>query len=71
MQSVLSEKRAAGPARASKLDRFRPVIDAILEADMTTHRKQRHTAWRIYERLKAERGHDGGYRRCGSVPSTN
>lgn len=47
LQPMPPEKRAAGVPRASKLDRFRPVIDAILDADKTTHRKQRHTAWRI------------------------
>lgn len=60
-QPVPPEKRLPGPPRASKLDRFRPVIVAILDADKVTHRKQRHTAWRIYERLKAEHGYDGGY----------
>lgn len=60
-QPVPPEKRVPSPPRASKLDRFRPVIVAILEADKNTHRKQRHTAWRIYERLKSEHGYDGGY----------
>lgn len=60
-QPVPPERREPGPPRPSKLDPFRPVIDAILEADRTTHRKQRHTAWRIFERLKAEHGYDGGY----------
>jgi transposase len=60
-QPVPPEKRVPSPPRASKLDRFRPVIVAILDADKATHRKQRHTAWRIFERLKAEHGYDGGY----------
>ena len=37
------------------------MIDAILEADVKVHRKQRHTARRIFERLKDEYGFDGQY----------
>jgi transposase len=44
-----------------KLGRLIPVIDAILEADRTAPPKQRHTAKRIFERLKAEHGFTGGY----------
>src|SRR5260370_27968348 len=38
-----------------------PVIDAILQADRTAPPKQRHTAKRVFERLKAEHGFIGGY----------
>jgi hypothetical protein len=38
-----------------------PVIEAILEADRTTPVKQRHTAKRIFERLRDEHGFAGGY----------
>lgn len=38
-----------------------PQIDAILEADRSVHKKQRHTAQRIFERLRDERGFSGGY----------
>ena len=38
-----------------------PVIEAILEADRTTPVKQRHTAKRIFERLRDEHGFTGGY----------
>jgi|SRR5580704_10271227 hypothetical protein len=38
-----------------------PVIDAILEADKTAPSKQRHTATRIFERLRIEHGFAGGY----------
>lgn len=66
LQKVLAEplppqRRASGPKRPSKLDRFGPVIREILDADRTVHRKQRHTAWRIFERLRDEHGYDGGY----------
>ncbi len=38
-----------------------PIIDEILETDANRHRKQRHTARRIYERLQDEYGYTGGY----------
>ena len=37
------------------------MIDQILEDDKTQPKKQRHTAKRIYERLKTEHGFSGGY----------
>jgi hypothetical protein len=36
-------------------------IDAILEGDSQIHKKQRHTARRIFERLRDEQGFSGGY----------
>ena len=47
--------------RRPKLEPFIGVIDAILEADRQVPRKQRHTAKRIFERLRDEYGFDGGY----------
>ena len=44
-----------------KLGPLVPVIDAILEADKTAPPKQRHTAKRIFERLRIEHGFLGGY----------
>jgi len=44
-----------------KLAAFTGIIDAILEADRQVHAKQRHTAVRILERLRDERGFTGGY----------
>jgi transposase len=44
-----------------KLGPWLGVIDAILEQDKTRPAKQRHTATRIFERLKAEHGFSGGY----------
>jgi len=44
-----------------KLGPWLGVIDAILEEDKTRPAKQRHTAKRIFERLKAEHGFSGGY----------
>jgi transposase len=43
-------------ARATpRLDRVRDVMDRILDGDLTAPRKQRHTARRIHDRLRAER----------------
>jgi transposase len=49
------------PPGKPKLGPLIPVIDAILAADVTAPPKQRHTAKRIFERLKAEHGFAGGY----------
>ena len=46
--------------RPSKLDPFLPVIHEILESDRKVHRKQRHTAQRIFDRLRDEHGYTGG-----------
>ena len=52
---------AAGPAaRRPKLDAFTGVIDQILREDQARPKKQRHTATRIGERLRAEYGFTGG-----------
>lgn len=49
------------PPAKPKLDPFIPVVDAILAADKDAPRKQRHTAKRIFERLRDEHGFTGGY----------
>jgi transposase len=49
------------PVAKPKLGPLLPVIDAILEADRTAPVKQRHTARRIFERLRDEHGFGGGY----------
>jgi len=46
--------------RTSKLEPFLPIIDEILKSDRQVHRKQRHTAKRIFERLRDEHEYDGG-----------
>ena len=53
-------RRQTSPKRP-KLEPFTGVIDGILEEDLKLPRKQRHTAKRIYERLRDEHGFDGGY----------
>ena len=49
------------PIAKPKLGPLVPVIDAILAADVTAPVKQRHTAKRIFERLRDEHGYGGGY----------
>ena len=44
-----------------KLGPLLPVIDAILESDKTAPPKQKHTAKRIFERLRIEHSFSGGY----------
>jgi transposase len=49
------------PVLKPKLGPLLPVIDAILEADGAAPVKQRHTAKRIFERLRDEHRYGGGY----------
>jgi len=44
-----------------KLGPWLGVIDAILKDDQNQPKKQRHTAKRIFDRLREERGYGGGY----------
>ena len=53
--------RRQQPVRRPKLGPWEGVLDAILEADKSVPRKQRHTAKRIFERLREEHGFSGGY----------
>ena len=59
--SVPPGYRRQSPPRRPKLDPYHGVIDRILEEDRSLPRKQRHTAKRIYERLRAEHGFTGKY----------
>jgi transposase len=58
--SVPPGYRRSKPPVRPKLDPLLPVIDRILEEDLGRPRKQRHTARRIFHRLKAEHGFTGG-----------
>ena len=49
------------PQRRPKLEPFASIIDHILEGDHQVPTKQRHTAKRIFERLRDEYGFAGGY----------
>ena len=53
--------RRAKPIRCPKLDAFTGVIDQILSDDQQRPKKQRHTAKRLWERLRAEHAFTGGY----------
>jgi hypothetical protein len=55
MSSAWPAPRKKLPRRVSKLDPFKPVVDAILRADLNAPRKQRHTVTRLYARLIASR----------------
>ena len=49
------------PPRRPKIGPYTGVIDQILKDDLDVPRKQRHTAKRIYERLRDEHGFEGEY----------
>ena len=49
------------PRRKPKIETFLPIIAEILKADQKAPRKQRHSAQRIFQRLKDEHGFTGGY----------
>src|SRR5271156_945909 len=49
------------PVRRPKLGPWQGAIDAILDEDKSRPRRQRHTAKRIFERLREEHGYTGGY----------
>jgi transposase len=58
--SVPPGYRRKGPPVRPKLDPFIPIIEQILEEDRSLLKKQRHTAKRIFERLRDEHGFTGG-----------
>jgi transposase len=53
--------RRKEPAKRPKLGPWVGVIDTILEEDKSQPSKQRHTAKRIFDRLRAEHAYTGGY----------
>jgi hypothetical protein len=59
-------RRRERPA-SKKLGPYMAWIDKVLEDDRSVHKKQRHTAHRIFERLRAEEGFSGGTRLCAST----
>ncbi len=58
--SVPPGYRREHPPVRPKLDPFIPIINQILEEDKSRIKKQRHTARRIFERLRDEHGFTGG-----------
>ena len=59
--SVPPGYRRQTPPRRPKLEPFTGVIDRILKDDHKVSKKQRHSAKRIFERLREEYGFDGQY----------
>jgi transposase len=53
--------RRAKPRAKPKIDGFLPVIHEILQQDRQAPKKQRHTAWRIFQRLRDEHQFTGKY----------
>ena len=53
--------RRTAAVRRPKLEAFILVIDAWLDEDRDVPRKQRHTAKRVFDRLREEHGFTGGY----------
>ena len=52
----LSPQMPVKEPREKRLDAYRPVIEGYLDEDERTWRKQRHTARRIWQRLRDEHG---------------
>jgi len=52
--------RQSKARRKRKLEPFLPIIHQILEDDRQAPKKQRHTAQRIFDRLRQEHGYPGG-----------
>jgi transposase len=53
--------RLKQPRSKPALGQFLPIIHEILEADRTAPKKQRHTAMRIFHRLRDEHAYEGSY----------
>ena len=65
IQKILAHEEPPGYRRTERrekptIGRFIPIIHEILEADKKSHRKQRHTGRKIFERLRDEHGYSGG-----------
>jgi transposase len=55
MASAIPPPRKTAARKKPRIDLVKDFIDAILAADEKVHRKQRHTARRIFRRLREER----------------
>lgn len=65
LQKILAHDEPPGycqtqPRQKRKLAPFLPIIEQILKDDRQAPKKQRHTAKRIFERLRDEHGYQGG-----------
>ncbi|MEV6818448.1 IS21 family transposase [Nocardiopsis dassonvillei] len=54
LASAWPEPRKKLPPRPTRLDAYKPLIDAMLRADLDAPRKQRHTSKRAFDRLLDE-----------------
>jgi len=64
LQKILLHEEPPGyrlkkPRPKLKLEPFLPIIQEILKQDQKAPKKQRHTAKRIFERLRDEYGYEG------------
>ena len=59
--SVPPGYRRTAEIKRPKLDGYTGFIDQWLREDLSRNRKQRHTAKRVFERLRDEHGFKGGY----------
>jgi len=59
--SVPPGYRRTAPIKRPKLDGFSEIIDQWLRDDVGQHRKQRHAAKRVFDRLRDEHGVTGDY----------
>ena len=62
--------RRRQPAQRPKLDPFTGIVDQILIDDQERPKKQRHTAKRIFDRLRDEYDFTGGYRSSRTMFAT-
>jgi transposase len=58
LASAWPQPRKKPRPRATRLDRYRPLIDQMLRADLDAPRKQQHTTKRIFDRLVTEHDAD-------------
>ena len=65
LQKMLAHSRPPGyrrgGKRSRKIDAHVEWVRGVLDRDQEVPRKQRHTAKRIFDRLRIERGYEGGY----------
>ena len=61
-KNVEPDRYQRPPRTDTKLTPFLSFIEGYLEEDKASHRKQRHTKKRIFERLRDEQGYTGSYR---------